>query len=80
VQRLGTVIVTEPEHPYVGAWWLPGHIIGCEHAFVHTVKDLLDAIAAGKSQVPTFEEGYRCQAVHEAIERNAASGPEYGGV
>jgi predicted dehydrogenase len=69
-----TVMVTEPDHPYVGAWWPPGHIIGYEHTFVHTIKDLLDGIAAGKSPPPTFEDGYRCQAVLDAVERSLESG------
>jgi predicted dehydrogenase len=54
-------------------WWPPGHIIGYEHTFVHTVKDLLDGIAAGKSPAPTFEDGYRSQAVLDAVERSAQS-------
>jgi predicted dehydrogenase len=69
-----TVMVTEPDHRYVGAWWPPGHIIGYEHTFVHTIKDLLDGIAAGKSPPPTFEDGYRCQAVLDAVERSLESG------
>ena len=69
-----TVMVTEPDHPYAEAWWPPGHIIGYEHTFVHTVKDLLDGIAAGKSPHPTFEDGYRCQAVLDAVERSLQSG------
>jgi predicted dehydrogenase len=68
-----TVLVTEPEHPYMEAWWPPGHIIGYEHTFVHTVKDLLDGIAAGESPAPTFEDGYRCQAVLDAVQRSAES-------
>jgi predicted dehydrogenase len=69
-----TVMVTEPDHPYAGVWWPPGHIIGYEHTFVHTIKDLLDGIAAGKSPPPTFEDGYRCQAVLDAVERSLKSG------
>jgi predicted dehydrogenase len=69
-----TVMVTNPDHPYAGAWWPPGHIIGYEHTFVHTIKDLLDGIAAGKSPPPTFEDGYRCQAVLDAVERSLESG------
>ena len=74
VRGFRTVMVTEPDHPYVGAWWPPGHILGYEHTFVHTVKDLLDGIGAGKSPAPTFEDGYRCQAVLDAVERSAQSG------
>jgi predicted dehydrogenase len=68
-----TVLVTEPDHPYAGAWWPPGHIIGYEHTFIHAVKDLMDGIAAGKSPAPTFEDGYRCQAVLDAVERSVES-------
>jgi predicted dehydrogenase len=68
-----TVLVTEPEHPYMQAWWPPGHIIGYEHTFVHTVRDLMEGIATGESPAPTFEDGYRCQAVLEAVERSVES-------
>ncbi len=68
-----TVLVTEPEHPYMKGWWPPGHIIGYEHTFVHTIKDLLDGIKTGKSPQPTFEDGYRCQAVIDAVERSVES-------
>jgi predicted dehydrogenase len=68
-----TILVTEPEHPYIEGWWPPGHIIGYEHTFVHTVKDLLEGIAAGESPAPTFEDGYCTQAVLDAVERSAES-------
>ena len=74
VQGFRTVNVTEPDHPYAGAWWPPGHILGYEHTFVHTMKDLMDGIEAGQSPTPNFEDGYRCQAVLDAVERSAASG------
>ena len=38
------ILVTEPTHPYVGAWWPPGHTLGYEHTFTHEVKDLVRAI------------------------------------
>jgi predicted dehydrogenase len=74
VKGFRTVLVTEPDHSYMAAWWPPGHIIGYEHTFTHTIKDLLDGIAAGKSPAPTFEDGYRCQAVLDAVERSVESG------
>jgi predicted dehydrogenase len=40
---------------------------------VHTVKDLLEGIGAGKSPAPTFEDGYRTQAVLDAVERSVES-------
>ena len=74
IKGFRTVMVTEAGHPYVGAWWPPGHILGYEHTFVHTVKDLLDGIASRESPAPTFEDGYRCQAVLDAVERSVQSG------
>jgi predicted dehydrogenase len=73
VKGFRTVLVTEPDHPFMRAWWPPGHIIGYEHTFVHTIKDLLDGIAGGKSPAPSFEDGYRCQAVLDAVERSVES-------
>jgi predicted dehydrogenase len=70
VKGFRTVLVTEPDHPYMEGWWPPGHIIGYEHTFVHTIKDLLGGISTGESPAPTFEDGYRCQAVLEAVERS----------
>jgi predicted dehydrogenase len=84
VQGFRTVNVTEPDHPFAGAWWPPGHIIGYEHTFVHTMKDLMDGIGAGESPAPTFEDAYRVQAVLDAVERSAEGGgwtrPETGGI
>jgi predicted dehydrogenase len=68
-----TVLVTEPEHPYAGAWWPPGHILGYEHTFVHTVYDLLRAVETGEPPRPNFEDGVRNQEVLDAIERASAS-------
>lgn len=67
------VLVTDPEHPYFNAWWPPGHIIGYEHTFTHTVFDLLRAIDEAKIPSPNFEDGVRNQKVLDAIERAAAS-------
>jgi predicted dehydrogenase len=68
------ISVTEPEHPYVAAWWPPGHIIGYEHSFTHTVHDFLRAIAAGEPPRPSFADGVQNQRVLDAITRSASSG------
>ncbi len=68
------ILVTDPEHhPYIDSWWPPGHIIGYEHTFTHTVYDLLEGIAGGASPRPDFEDGVRNQRVLDAWERSARS-------
>jgi hypothetical protein len=47
VQGFRTVLATESVHPYVAAWWPPGHTIGYEHAFHHAVVDFVRAITDG---------------------------------
>ncbi|TMR92503.1 Gfo/Idh/MocA family protein [Nonomuraea basaltis] len=74
------ILVTEPDHPYVGAWWPPGHGLGYEHTFTHEIKDFLEAIAAGTDPSPSFADGLRVQRVLEAVERSAADGSRYTNV
>jgi predicted dehydrogenase len=69
-----TISVTSSEHPYMSAWWPPGHIIGYEHSFTHTVYDFLRAIGDGKPPRPNFEDGLQNQRILEAIERSSSTG------
>ena len=69
-----TVLATDGEHPYISAWWPPGHLIGYEHSFTHTVHDLVQSIATGTLPEPNFEDGVKNQRVLDAVERSAASG------
>jgi predicted dehydrogenase len=69
-----TIDVTDAKHPYIAAWWPPGHIIGYEHSFTHTVYDFLKAIKDGKSPRPDFDDGLKNQRVLDAIERSSTSG------
>jgi predicted dehydrogenase len=73
-QGYKTILVTQAEHPYVGAWWPPGHIIGYEHTFVHGIHDFLTAIDEDRLPEPNFRHGVRNQAVLDTIERSAKSG------
>ena len=66
------VLVTEPTHPYVAAWWPPGHLLGYEHAFTHQVVDLLTAIAEDHDPEPSFADGLAVQRVLGAVEESAA--------
>jgi predicted dehydrogenase len=71
------VLVTEPEHPFMRFWWPPGHIVGWGDTFIHEVAHMLEAIAGEHGIAPhgaTFEDGYRCSEVTEAILRSAESG------
>lgn len=69
LQGFRRILVTESEHPYGKAWWPPGHIIGYEHTFTHTVYDLLEALDKGKLPTPNFDDGVRNQMVLDGIER-----------
>ena len=82
VQGFRNVLVTTAgQHPYMEAWWPAGHIIGWEHTFTHGVYDLLNGIAEKQSPHADFEDGVRCQAILDAIEKSAGSKrwvtPEY---
>src|SRR3954449_2605390 len=66
------IVVTEPEHPYVAAWWPAGHGLGYEHGFTHQVVDLVTAIASGENPTPSFSDGLQVQRVLDAVERSAA--------
>ncbi len=72
-QGFRDILVTQPGgiHPYVGQWWPPGHILGYEHTFVHTVADFVNACVRGKSVQPTFEDGLKNQQVLAAVEQSA---------
>lgn len=71
------ILVTDPEHPFMRFWWPPGHIIGWGETVVHELAHLLEAIAGEHEVAPhgaTFEDGYRCSKVVEAILGSAESG------
>lgn len=71
------ILVTEPDHPYVGVWWPPGHLLGYEHTFTNEVADLLEAIGAGTDPAPGFDDGLRVQRVLAAVEESAAGAAKW---
>ncbi|MFD4988517.1 Gfo/Idh/MocA family protein [Streptomyces sp. NPDC058374] len=71
------ILVTEPEHPYLEGWWPPGHGLGYDHTFVHQVRDLVHAVAAGTAAAPSFADGLRVQRVLSAVEESAAKNAVY---
>ncbi len=66
-QGWSTILVGEESHPYIAAWWPPGHIIGWEHTFIHQIYDFVNCVAGGRRPSPGFDEGVRVQAVLEAV-------------
>ncbi len=65
------ILVTEADHPYVAAWWPPGHGLGYEHGFTHQVVDLVSAIAEDRDPQPTFADGLQVQRVLAAVETSS---------
>jgi predicted dehydrogenase len=73
-QGFRRILVTEATHPYMSAWWPPGHLIGYEHSFTHQARDLVEAIATGTDPRPSFADALKVQRVLDAVERSAAHG------
>jgi predicted dehydrogenase len=67
------ILVTEPTHPYAGAWWPAGHALGYEHAFTHEIADFVGAIASRTEPSPSFADGLQVQRVLAAVEDSAAT-------
>ena len=65
------ILVTEPDHPYAGAWWPPGHGLGYEHTFVNEIADFVRDVASGTPPTPSFAEGLQVQRVLDAVERSS---------
>jgi predicted dehydrogenase len=70
-QGFRDILVTEPAHPYMKSWWPPGHIIGYEHTFIHTIADFIKGVAAGRTVHPTFQDALSNQQVLEAANKSA---------
>ena len=74
------ILVTEPTHPYLEAWWPPGHLLGYEHTFTHEVKDLVQAVGDGLDPAPSFADGLQVQQVLASVERSASNGSGWEGI
>ena len=71
------IIVTDPAHPFIEYYWPPGHILGWEHTFVNELHHFLDCVVNDKDVGPygaTFEDGYRCAVICDAILKAAEEG------
>jgi predicted dehydrogenase len=55
-------------HPYAGAWWPDGHLLGYEHTFVNMVADMMAQLGGEEPilPLPDFNDAYETQRVLEA--------------
>ena len=65
------ISVTTGDHPYAGAWWGPGHILGYENTFVHAAADFMTAISGKAAITPNLHDGAACIRVLEAVIKSA---------
>ena len=72
IQGFTKILVTDGAvHPYYGAWWPGGHVIGYEHSFIHNIYQFLQSLGTRKHPKPDFFDGLRAQMVLEAVEKSA---------
>lgn len=74
VQGFHKILVTEATHPYLDAWWPPGHIIGYDHTFTNAMADFLNAIGSGGKVEPNFADGVKEMAILDAALKSARTG------
>jgi predicted dehydrogenase len=73
LQGWTTIAVTNPDHPYMGAWWPDGHGLGYEHTFTNQAADILRDLGGRKPEapLPDFADAFVTQRVMEAALRSA---------
>jgi predicted dehydrogenase len=84
IRGFAAVSVTDPGHPLQTVYLPPGHNAGWEYGHLHALRHFLDCVANDRPVEPygaTFEDGYRIQAIMQALTDSSASGrriaPEY---
>ncbi|MFP3953020.1 MAG: Gfo/Idh/MocA family protein [Candidatus Acetothermia bacterium] len=70
-QGFKDVLVTEDSHPYIKAWWPPGHLIGYENTFVNEIAEFFSSYDEGEKPKPDFNDGRKCQRVLDAVLKSA---------
>jgi predicted dehydrogenase len=71
------ILVTERHHPFADRWFPPGHPLSWADTFTHELAHMLEAIAGEHEIGPhgaTFEDGYRCAEICDAILASAEAG------
>jgi predicted dehydrogenase len=74
------ILATEPVHPYIAAWWPPGHGLGYDHTFTNEIADFVRAVVDGTDPEPSFADGLQVQRVLAAVEDSAANDARWTGV
>ncbi|MEF9988875.1 MAG: gfo/Idh/MocA family oxidoreductase, partial [Christensenella sp.] len=73
-QGFRTILVTNMSHPYAGAWWAAGHVIGYENTFIHAAADFLNAVAKHETITPNFHDGEKIIRTLEAAALSSDEG------
>ncbi len=66
--------VTNPEHPYMDKYWVPGTCIGYEHTFLNALADFVQGVESGKPTQPDFRSALQTQKVCDAVIESARTG------
>ena len=66
--------VSNPEHPYMSNYWVPGTTIGYEHTFLNALADFVIGIETGKPTQPDFRNALQTQKVCDAVIDSAKAG------
>ena len=59
--------VTNPEHPYMDKYWVPGTTIGYEHTFLNALADFVAGVESGSPTQPDFQCALQTQRVCDAV-------------
>jgi predicted dehydrogenase len=73
VQGHKRIMVTEGVHPYISAWWPPGHGIGYQNTFVNEFADFFKAIRDNEQVYPNFHDGWMNNKVLDAVTKSISS-------
>jgi predicted dehydrogenase len=69
-----SIHVTDPDHPYMKHWWVPGLQIGYEHTFVHQVADFIEGLGKNQPVHPSFKDALETQIICDTVLKAAKSG------
>ncbi len=66
--------VTNPEHPYMDRYWVPGTCIGYEHTFLNALADFVAGLESGNPAQPDFRCALQTQKVCDAVIKSGKTG------